>query len=103
MREIRDIVKKPAAWAEKTQGEKIGFILMTSIIVLNVSFAGYMVVKIKSLLNEDESLPETKKDGRGSLSLQEIPAHDEEEHISVLKSEDSSAMETEADGNTLFD
>lgn len=107
VREIRDIVKKPTAWADKTQGQKIGFVLMTSIIVLNVFFAGFLVVKIKSLLKQDDSEGngdgEKINTGRSSMSLQELPSHDEEEHISVLRSEESSGVYKDVDNNSLFD
>lgn len=106
VREIRDIVKKPTGWSEKTQGQKIGFILMTSIIVINIFFAGLLVVKIKSLLNQDDAGQEKKEyvgEGRSSMSLQILPSQDEEEHISVLKSEDYSSLERDTDSNSLFD
>jgi hypothetical protein len=85
VRQIQDILKKPAAWSDKTLMEKLGFFLMSLIVIINIIFAGVLAVKIKQLVKEDdEKNSGTQQKGVMRKSSQEFQpldvTRDEEDH-----------------------
>jgi uncharacterized membrane protein YdjX (TVP38/TMEM64 family) len=83
IRQIEDIFSNPKGWKSRNKFQKLGFIVLTGVIIFNVFFASYITYSIKKFIDEQ------KKQEDGDDVLAELGKHvDEEDAEDLIAGED---------------